>query len=156
MITFVHIADSRDEGLIRKNGLRLPKRRVRLSDDDRSKYGVFALPVIQNFVISHQWLRELKRRGFRTAVRVYFGIADNESVWAGRYNEKKEKLTAAEAARVLMREQTLGYEVVIPRSIKASEIASIRQLPQVVGCGTIQKHMGGRHFAVVHIANEEI
>ena len=102
-------------------------------EDDLYKYGVFALPVTQNFVISHQWLRELKRRGFRTAVGIYFGIPDNESVWAGRYNEKKEELTASEAAGVLMREEILGYEVVIPRSIKAGEIASIRRLPQVIG-----------------------
>lgn len=36
------------------------------------QFGVFALPVTANFLISHQWVREIKRRGFRSAVGVYF------------------------------------------------------------------------------------
>jgi hypothetical protein len=141
MVTFVHIADSCDVKSIRRNGLKLPKKRVRLSENDCFKYGVFALPVTQNFIISHQWLRKLKRRGFRTAVGIYFRISDSEAVWAGKYNEKKEELTAAKAAQVLMKEEILGYEVVIPRSIKACEIISIRHLPQV---------LGWRHFPNAH------
>lgn len=59
MPTFVHVADERDAQAIRKAGLVLPKKRFRVSQTLRWKWGVFALPVVEDFMVSHQWVREL-------------------------------------------------------------------------------------------------
>ena len=133
MPMFVHIADERDSASIRRVGLTLPKARLRDLETERHKYGIFALPVIPNFVVSHQWLRVLKHKGHRTAVGVYFRLHDMEPVWVGRYNEPKRSVTAAEAATILREQETLGFETTIPRSILANEINAIRSLPQTLG-----------------------
>jgi hypothetical protein len=131
MPIFVHIADERDAQAIRCNGLTLPKSRWRNFENDHQKWGVFALPVIENFTLSHQWVRELKRRGHRSAVGIYFHVADTELVWVGLYNQAKIQVTAAEATAKLRNEQLLGYEVIIPRSISSAEVSAIRVLPSV-------------------------
>ena len=139
MPVFVHIADERDTASIRRSGLKLPRPSPQIGASRPS--GVFALPVTSNFLVSHQWVRELKKRGFKVAVGVYFRVPDAQQVWAGRYNQDKKLLTAAEATAYLAREQSLGYEVNIPRSILASEIQAIRSLPQT---------LGWRHFPESH------
>ena len=131
MTTFVHIADERDAPSIRRAGLKLP--RVVQPPNGRRPIGVFALPVVPDFVVTHQWVRELKRRGFNVAVGVYFRVPDDEAVWVGRYNEDKRPLTAAQACAELARDRTLGYEVILPRSIRASEIRDIKAIPQGLG-----------------------
>lgn len=133
MATFIHIADEKNTRSIARNGLKLPKANSHFNETEIRKHGVFALPLIENFVVSHQWLRELKRNGFTTAVGVYFKISDTEQVWAGHYNQVKTQMTAVAAFAQLRENQTLGFEVVIPRSIKASEISYIRTLPQILG-----------------------
>lgn len=60
---------------------------------------------------------------------MYFRIPDEEPVFAGLYSKEKQNMTASEAAARLAKEQTLGFEVIIPRSIDASEVRSIRLLP---------------------------
>jgi hypothetical protein len=128
--TFVHIADERQAAGIRRSGLKLMHS---IPVDAASSYGIFALPVVPNFLISHQWVRELKRRGFRVAVGVYFRVPDEQEVFAGLYNEEKEPMLAAQAASYLRNHATLGYEVIIPRSIAASDIEAIRPIPQKLG-----------------------
>ena len=127
MPLFVHIADERYAASIRKSGLRLAR------SLERAAVGVFALPVISNFLITHQWVRELKRQGFRTAVGVYFRIPDDQVVLAGQYNEEKKPCSASEAATRFHSEQKLGFETVVPRSIAAGEIHAVRSLPQTLG-----------------------
>jgi hypothetical protein len=70
MATFVHIADSRSARRFAKSGIRASK--IYFPNQHDYIIGVYAFPVMPNFVVAHQWLRELKRRGFRTAVGVYF------------------------------------------------------------------------------------
>jgi len=89
------------------------------------------MPVIDDFMLTHQWVRELARRGHRMAVGVYFRLPDDELVWAGRYNEAKLQCTAAAAARVLRSQRLMGFEVVLPRAVLAAEITAIRPLPAV-------------------------
>lgn len=132
MTIFVHIADCRHAPSIRRTGLRLP----RLSSAEPASTrppGVFALPVVPNFVVSHQWLRELKRRGMRTCIGVYFRVGADEPVWAGHYSEEKQRITAAQAAAHLREHGTLGYEVIVPRPVRIAEIHALRMLPQGVG-----------------------
>lgn len=92
------------------------------------------MPVLPNHFISHQWLRELKRRGTRTMVAVHFRIPDREAVVVGHYNSAHTPMTAARAAKVIMdAADARGYEVVIPRKVQPREIHAVRDVKQVVG-----------------------
>jgi hypothetical protein len=128
---FVHIADAKSAASIRRSGLSLPKARFKALESAEFKHGVFALPVISNFVITHQWVRELKRRGFRSPVGVYFDVHEDELVWASRYGMPKTLLEAAQAAALLQSTQELGFEVVLPRAVGAREIRRIKSVPHV-------------------------
>src|SRR5262245_39048938 len=110
MPMFVHLTREKDIKAILRNGIsRLRKRSGR-------PHGIFAMPVTRNFYVSHQWLRELKRRGPGTIAGVYFRIPDEENVWVGHYNQSHRQMTAAEAAALMSgSESQEGYEVIIPR-----------------------------------------
>lgn len=126
---FVHLTPESRIALIRRSGIS----HLRRPSGDFPG-GVFAVPVIRNFYISHQWLRELKRRKQGPIAGVYLRIPDNEQVWVGHYNQAHRWLSAAEAAREFMTaNDAQGWEVIIPRRIEASEIHRTRTLPQVVG-----------------------
>ena len=92
------------------------------------------MPVTRNYVVSHQWLRELKRGGQKTFVAVHFRIPDDLTVQVGHYGRAKLTVTAAEAAAIVMRAgDAEGYEVLIPRAIGPREIHAVRAVRQVVG-----------------------
>jgi len=95
---------------------------------------VYAVPVTPNFYASHQWLRELKRKKGSALAGIYFRIPDDEAVWVGHYGQQHRRVTAAEAVAIfLTATDPLGWEVLIPRRIDATEIHSVRRLPQVIG-----------------------
>ena len=132
MALFVHLASEKDADAIRRSGIK-PRR---LADGAPKGYEriVFAMPITNNFHISHQWLRELKRNGQRTIVGVYFRIPDDQTVMVGHYNQAHVEMTANEAVGLVFSlENAEGYQVVIPRKIEPSEIHKIKTLPQVVG-----------------------
>jgi hypothetical protein len=127
MASFIHLTDARDMKKMLRGGLRAE----RSADGDR---GVFCVPVVPNFQTTFQWLRELKRRGYRTAIAIQFRLPDIEVVRVGRYAQPHAEMTAAEAAAFfLAAPDPRGLEVIVPRSIKASEIAAVRAVPQLVG-----------------------
>ncbi|MBL9081424.1 MAG: hypothetical protein JNK76_06435 [Planctomycetales bacterium] len=128
MAMFVHLAPAKSSAKIRRNGInRLRKKSVPTP-------GIYAMPVVRNFFVSHQWLRELKRSGAGPIAGVYFRIADDQEVWVAHYRNAHQRMTAAEAAGVIMHsEEPEGFEVIIPRAIAASEIHRIRTLRQVIG-----------------------
>jgi hypothetical protein len=129
MALFVHLALQSRVAQIRCNGIR----RLRPAAKNFPG-GVFAVPLTRNFYISHQWLRELKRRNGGPIAGIYFRIPDNEQVWIGHYNQGHLWLSASAAVGEFMAaEDAKGWEVVIPRRIEASEIHRTRQLPQVIG-----------------------
>ena len=126
---FVHLAPLSRVAVIRRNGIRRVRRPL-----DSFPGGIFAVPVTRNFYVSHQWLRELKRRIEGPIVGIYFRIPDGERVWVGHYNQHHRRMSASEAVGAFMSaEDAQGWEVVIPRRIEASEIHRTRQLSQVVG-----------------------
>ena len=129
MAMFVHLAPESRVNVIRRNGLsRLRRARENFPG------GVFAVRVTRNFYISHQWLRELKRRNKGPIAGVYFRVPDQEQVWVGHYNQAHRWITAAEAVSEFMRAaDAQGWEVVIPRHIEAHEIHRVRRLRQVLG-----------------------
>lgn len=137
MAMFVHLTPESRVRLMRRTGIN----RLRHSFGTRPG-GVFAVPVTRNFYVSHQWLRELRRRGQRTIAGVYFRIPDDEVVWIGHYNQSHQQMTATEAVAVFMAaESREGWEVIIPRRIEPGKIHRVRNLPQVVGW----RYMPGAH-----------
>jgi hypothetical protein len=141
----VHIADERHLRVIRRTGLQVSKAKSAANETRRSIRGVFAVPLLENHLLSHQWVREIKRHGFRYAIAVYFQLPHQETVWAGRYGEEKKCTTAAECAAHLQQRELAGFEVIIPRSIRPSEIRRIRPLPRVRGWrpGNPRRELGG-------------
>jgi hypothetical protein len=121
----VHIAPESETGSIRRVGIRIGKYGT----------GIYAMPVLKSFMVSHQWLRELKRGGgSRTLSAVHFRIPDDESVLMGHYNKEHVQLTAAQAAHAIMHaEDPLGMQIIVPRAIARKEVHAIRSVPQVVG-----------------------
>lgn len=90
--------------------------------------------MLQNYYQSHQWLRELKRRGIRTISAVQFLLADDTKVKVGRYNEDQLEVTAAEAVRIFMdHTDGLGLEVLIPATISPKMFTRIYTPEQIVG-----------------------
>jgi hypothetical protein len=122
----VHITNEDETESVRRSGIRIGKYRD----------GVCAMPVLENVVVSNQWLRELKRRvsGSRTLSAIHFRIPDSEIVFMGHVSREHVEVTAAEAPGAIMHaEDPLGMEIIIPRAIAAKEIHKIRSVPQVVG-----------------------
>src|SRR5947207_10704788 len=108
---FVHLAPASRIALIRRNGISRLRRQWR-----EFLGGIFAVPVTRSFYISHQWLRELKRRNVGPIAGVYFRISDDEPVWVGHYGQAHRWMTAAEAVAEFMATLTReGWEVLIPR-----------------------------------------
>lgn len=140
MPSFVHIADERNAASILRTGLKLRKVPATSFEEERP-VGIFALPVVPNFLLSHQWVRELKRRGYRTAIGVYFKLPASEEVWAGLYNQPKRRMTAAQATSELRGMHEFGFEVIIPRGISPKGIMYTRVLPQ---------NLGWRYFPDAH------
>lgn len=136
MATFVHITSERDARQAAKRGLSTYRTR-----HETVPFAVFAVPVIPNFTLSHQWVRELKRRGQRLMSGVYFRIPDDEQLFMGHYHHPHQWMSAAEAVATMM---TLpdgrGFEVLIPRAITAAEIQKVQTLP----------HVGWRYFPNAH------
>ena len=132
MALFVHLAPEKNSDSIRRVGIK--PRRIKNPRFEGYSRIVFAMPVTDDFYVSHQWLRELKRSGQRTMLGVYFRIPDDQPVLIGHYNENHQEVAAAEAVGVMFNsDQTEGFEVIIPRKIEASEILKIATLPQVMG-----------------------
>lgn len=124
MPTLVHLADEREASSIKKNGIKIGKYRQ----------GIFCMPVLTNFYLSHQWLRELKRRGVKTFVGVYFKMSSKTKVYAGRYNQEHRHIELGEAIKEIQTiDDPLGYEIIIDRKIEAKEIDKIKSLPQNIG-----------------------
>ena len=124
MATLLHIADEKDSEKIRVNGIKIGKGRK----------GVFFMPVTPDFYASHQWIRELRRRGAKTLVGVYFKLPSTEEVWYGHYSKPHRKSTIAKAVSEYMQlPDKLGWEFLLERKIEASEIHKIQAVPQKTG-----------------------
>jgi hypothetical protein len=130
MATFIHVTSVKQVRGIRNTGIKA--HRTRWAE---IPVGVYALPVVPDFAQTHQWVREMKYwAGQRIMYGVNFRIPDSTSVWIGRYNQVHRKVTAADAVACFMDgKASLGYEVIIPRSIAAKEIRRIRYMSKLVG-----------------------
>ncbi|SRR5260221_10359703 len=132
MATFVHISAAKFAARIRRSGIN-----PSLMHTGKVS-GVFAMPVTPNFFYTHQWIRELKRRGQRQMIAIYFRIPDDTIVWVGRFNQTRDQMTATEAVALLLKAEqakdyksSQGYEIFIPRKIAASEITRVQPLKAI-------------------------
>lgn len=127
MATFVHITTEKNVKSILENGIK-----TKLTGKEVK--GVYCMAVTRNFVISHQWLRELKRDGQKTKVGAYFKLNSDEKVLFGHYKQSHVEITAGEAVKAVMdAPDARGFEIIIPRSISPKEIYKVKHLPQVIG-----------------------
>jgi hypothetical protein len=127
MARFIHLTDERVLARLKKSGIRttLWGPNVRC---------VFETPVLRDFQVSHQWLRELKNKGIRTIGAVQFTIPDEEEVLVGRFSEEPFAVSAAHASKVFMEHSTgLGLQVLIRRRIEPKEITRIYVPTQLIG-----------------------
>jgi hypothetical protein len=136
MATLVHLTSAKLLRRIQRAGIKSEATRFGAT-------GVFAMPVIPNYVLSQQWARELRKWGRGRIVAVYFRIADDEPVKIGHYSRPHEAMTAAQAVAAIMRKgsDALGYEVVIPHSIPPQAITRTR---------IISSRVGWRHYPGAH------
>jgi hypothetical protein len=130
---FVHLTSSANERRVRRAGLRADGR------GQGGARGVHCFPVLPSYTLTHQWLRELARFGTRGGlVAVHLRIDDAQPVLVGHYRDAargaQETVPAAEAVRrVAALDDPRGWEVLVPRAIRAAEIHRIRRVPQSVG-----------------------
>lgn len=127
MASFIHIADSRDVGAIRRSGLRVARHR----GPERC---VFCVPVLPDYSTTFQWGRELRHRSIGDLCAVQFRIKDHEMVRVGHYSGPHKQMTAAEAVReFLIATDPRGLEVRIDRKIKRGEIIGVRPVNRLTG-----------------------
>ena len=120
MARFVHLAPEKAAARIRRSGL--------------TTAGVFCFPVLPSHTLTHQWVRELRRRGQRAFVGVTVELPDTERVEVGHYARPRRVVTAAEAVALLRDlSDPRGYEVWVPRRIPPGEIRRIRPVPPGIG-----------------------
>lgn len=122
MPMFVHLAPARQVAHIRRVGIA------------RGRRGVYCLPVVPDYQVAHQWSRELRRRGQRVLLAVYFALPGDEPVVVGHYNGPHRQCGAADAAKEVLRApDAAGYEVIVERSILPAELRRVRTVSRVVG-----------------------
>lgn len=128
MPQFIHLADARDIASIRRGG-------IRADSEAWSHTGVYALPVLPSYTLTHQWLRELKRRGMKTLSAVQFFIPAREPALVGSYRHRQPLETTASGAVGVFRTHVsgLGLQVFVPRKIAPREIRRFYTPSQVAG-----------------------
>ncbi|MBU2710993.1 hypothetical protein [Zooshikella harenae] len=123
MAVLVHITSIEHESSIKRAGIKLGYSNV-----------VFFMPHMKDFLISHQWARELKRSGIKNFAAVDFKIPNDEEIWFGKYHLQHEKMELNKAISLFMNtEDKLGYEFFIERKIEPSEILKVRKIPKPMG-----------------------
>ena len=131
MPSLVHITPEPNAARIRRNGIGPSRAWHAVDGCDRF---VWAFPVLESYTISHQWSRELKRLGARTLAAVTFRVPDAELVFARHYRETPTPFSAAAAVgHIRAAPSPLGYEILLPRRVRPSEIIRIRVLAKPVG-----------------------
>jgi hypothetical protein len=86
---------------------------------------IYAMPVSTNYVVSHQWIAEIKRIYAHMPVSaIYFDLPDEQMVYFGHYAGDKDQMSAAEVSAYFYRElqkddysHLMGFEVLIPSDI---------------------------------------
>lgn len=129
MPILIHLALEKHQDRIRRAGLRAS--RTLWPGVPR---GVHAMPMLEDFWISHQWLRELRRGGSSPLCAIDVRLARDERVFVGHYGQAHQELSLGTAIGTIRRHpDPRGFEIIVPRSIDADEIHRVRKLRQLTG-----------------------
>lgn len=130
MTTLVHLTPEANARRIVRAGIRARSRGWYDDDSD----GVYCMPVLPSYTLTHQWVRELRRWQRRVLVAVDVRLPDDERVTVGRYGRPPLRVTSAEAVAVVRKlEDPRGWEVFVPRAIRPGEVRRIRPVRQGIG-----------------------
>jgi hypothetical protein len=128
MAILVHLVPEKEAPRVTRRGLRAS----RLAGEPAR--GVYCMPLLPDYFASHQWLRELRRRGARTFVAIDFRVTSSETVFVGHYGHQHVATTVGRAARMLLDQpDPRGWEFILPRSVEADEIVNVRPVSRIVG-----------------------
>lgn len=128
MAEFVHITTGRSARRIERSGI------AARSHGRTGARGVYCMPVLPSFTLTHQWVRELRRWHPGVLVAVRLRLPDDEPVTVGHYGSPPREVTAAQAVAAIRElHDPRGYEVFVPRAVTAAEVRRIRDVPQGVG-----------------------
>jgi hypothetical protein len=128
MPILTHLASEKDAKAIERSGIKAA------SSVHGTPEGVFCMANMPDYFTTHQWLRELKRRGQRTMVAVDFRLRSDERAWFGHYGRRHTETIVGRAIRMLMdTEDSRGFEIIIPRPIRSDEVLRKRMIRQVIG-----------------------
>ncbi len=109
--------------------------------------GIYCVPVSRSYFKSHQWLRELKRRGVKSFHAVQFKVKDETDVYIGKYNEDHIKVKADAAVDVFeSHADGLGLEIIIPSRIEPKNFTRFYYPSQVLGWRYYPQAKGRRPF----------
>jgi hypothetical protein len=130
MARLIHITAADNVKAILRNGI--AARRLRL--DAQHDRAVWVFPVLPSHTLTHSWARELKRGGATTIAAVTIQVPDQELCFLRYFNHPPQQGTVADAiGAIASLDDPRGYEIIIPRRIKPSEIVRARVLQRAFG-----------------------
>ncbi|MEM6957160.1 MAG: HEAT repeat domain-containing protein [Myxococcota bacterium] len=133
MPRLLHLAPEPLRKRIERSGLRGDPYRFGHGPDARDvREAVFAMPFLQDFSTTYQWVRELRRWRRTRLVAVTFRVPDDEPVLVGPYSQPKQRLPATQAVASLACDPW-GNEIVVMRAVSAKAIVHVRAVRQDVG-----------------------
>ncbi|MDG4826416.1 HEAT repeat domain-containing protein [Asanoa sp. WMMD1127] len=128
MADFVHITGAGPARRMRRTGI------AARSHGRAGGRGVYCMPVLPSFTLTHQWVRELRRWHPGVLAAVHLRVPDDERVTVGHYGAEPVEMTAAQAvATVRGLSDPRGHEVFVPRAIASAEVRRVRDVPQGMG-----------------------
>jgi hypothetical protein len=138
MAMLVHLTPEKNAARIRRGGIS-PVSRGRGGGN-----GLYCVPLLPSFTLTHQWGRELQSSlQQRAFVAVHFRIPDGETVSVGHFGGRdlRQTTVAQAVAMFLSLDDPRGYEIFLPRAVAKSEVHRIRSLGRPIGW---------RHFPNAH------
>lgn len=134
MPRLVHLVRASRARAIERAGIRGGAAQVLVSGGQASRVerAVFAMPLLPDFTVTYQWVRELRRWHGEKMMAVHFVLPSDEEVLVGRYNVAHERKPLRDAVREVLKAPA-GNEIVVTRSVRRSEVVGIRDVTQRVG-----------------------
>ncbi len=134
MPLFVHIAPEPKLKVILRNGIAATAWRPDPADHPDIDRVVWMFPVLASDTMTLSWARELKRWGRTTLAAIAVRLRGDEMVFARHYREQPVAMTASQAVGIIRAaDDARGYEVMVPRRVRADEITGSRVLRQTFG-----------------------
>jgi hypothetical protein len=96
--------------------------------------GLYAMAVLPSFTLTHQWVRELRRRLPGVLVAVDIAADPALPVEVGHYGRPRTAMTAASASGLLRSlNDPRGYEIIVPAALPPAAVLRVRPVPQGIG-----------------------